>query len=463
MQLTINSKFSALVGLFFFFTISTGYSQVDTVAASFNLEEAISYAFENNDSIKNAILQQQISKARVGEIRAAGLPQVNANASLSKNYIVPTSLLPAVIIPEEFRDPGIGPDDFAPVQFSPPYVGNASVELRQLIFDGAYFVGLKAANTYQELATKAAIKSKIDVAEAVTKAYYAALIAQDRIILAEENFRRLDTLLRETKVMYENGFSEKIDVSRIKVQYNNASVDRKKAERAIQISFYLLKFQMGMPVDQLIYIEDNLAQVALDFDETILDNFKYSDRIEYSQLQTNKTLVELDVKYTKVQYLPKMDVFINLGANVGTSSSENIFDFSNSWFGNGAFGATLSVPVFDGLRKSYLIQQNKLAVRKLDNTFSTLKNSIDLAIFQSKINLKNNLETLESYSENRQLAQEVTEVAKIKYQEGLGSNIEVVDAEIAYQEAETNYFDALFDAIVAKVELEKALGILLDE
>lgn len=457
MQLNMKSNFSILVGLLAFFNISSSYSQVDSIAVSFTLEEAIGYAFENNDSIKNSILEQQISKARVGEIRADGLPQISGNASLSKSYIIPVQLLPA-----QFIDPDAREGEFAPVQFSPAYVGNASVELRQLIFDGSYFVGLKAANTYQELSTKAAIKTKIDVVEAVSKSYYAALIAQERIVLAEENFRRLDTLLRETKIMYENGFSEKIDVSRINVQYNNAKVDRKKAERAIQISFYLLKFQMGMPIDQLIYIEDNLGQVALDFDKKAFDDFKYSNRIEYSQLQTNQTLAELDLKNSKVQYLPKMDVFINLAANMGTNSSENIFDFSNSWFGNGAFGATLSLPIFDGLRKSYLIQQNKLTLQQLDNSFNALKNSIDLGIVQSKINLENNLETLESYSENMELAREVTEVAKIKYQEGVGSNIEVVDAEIAYQEAETNYFDALYDAIVAKVELEKAFGILLD-
>ena len=121
----------------------------------------------------------------------------------------------------------------------------------------------------------------------------------------------------------------------------------------------------------------------------------------------------------------------------------------------------MSLPIFDGLRKSYKIQQNRLTIQKLNNSFSNLRNAIDLSIAQSRINLENSLATLESLKENMELAREVYDVAKIKYQEGVGSNIEVVDAEIASQEAETNYYNALYDALVSKVELEKALGILL--
>lgn len=461
-HLKMSYKFTILVILIFFLNIGVALSQAaNDESAVLTLDECLTYAFENNDSIKNSILEQQIAKAQVGEIRSAGLPQINGSFSLSKNYIVPTTLMPAIIIPEEFRDPSIGPEDFVPVQFSTPYTGNASVTWEQLIFDGSYFVGLKAANTYKELSSKAAIKTKIDVAGAVTKAYYAALIAQERIVLADENFRRLDTLLRDTKIMYENGFAEKIEVSRINVQYNNAKVDREKAIRSVQLAFYLLKFQMGMPIEQLVYLEEDIEDVQIAFNESALNEFEYSDRIEYSQLETSRNLAELDLKNNQVQYFPRLSAFVNLGANMGTNSSNEIFDFSNNWFESGAVGATLTLPIFDGLRKSYKIQQSRLTIAQLNNSFNTLENAIDLSIVQSRINLNNSMETLDSYEENMELAKEVSDVAKIKYQEGVGSNIEVVDAEIAYQQAESNYFNALYDALVAKTDLQTALGTLI--
>ena len=165
------------------------------------------------------------------------------------------------------------------------------------------------------------------MASAVTKAYYAALVAQERISLVEDNYRRLDTLLRETKIMNENGFAEKIEVSRISVQFNNAKVEREKAQRAIQLAFYLLKFQMGMPVEQLIYLEDELENVEIDFNQEALTNFKYKDRIEYSQLETNRALAELDLKNNQVQYFPKLNAFINVGASMGTNYFRRAFQF----------------------------------------------------------------------------------------------------------------------------------------
>lgn len=454
----MNLKFNILFGVQVVLAINFVFGQSragDPVTLT--LEECLNYAFENSDSIKNAILDQKIAKAQVGETRSIGLPQIEGNASISKSYLMPVQLIPA-----EFFDPSAPPGTFAPVQFSPTYMGNASVQWDQMIFDGSYFVGLQAASTYQELSSKAAIKTKIDVAEAVTKAYYAALVAQERIALAEENFRRLDTLLRETKIMHENGFAERIEVSRVTVERNNAKVERQKAERAIQLAFALLKFQMNMPLEQSLVLGDNLSQIEVSFNEALIDEFEYRDRIEYSQLETNKALAELELKNIQVQYLPKLNAYVNIGATMGANESSQLFDFKNAWFENGAFGASLSLPIFDGLNKSYRIQQRKLAIQKTNNSFNTLRKSIDLSITQSRIKLQDNMEMLEASRENMVLAREVYDVSRIKYQEGVGSNIEVIDAEIAYQQAETNYYNALYDALAAQVELKKALGILLD-
>lgn len=454
----MNLKFNILIVVQVVLSINFAFGQSSAGdPITFTLEECLMYAFENSDSIKNAILDQKIAKAQVGETRSAGLPQIEGSASMTKNYIMPVQLIPA-----EVFDPNAEPGSFVPMQFSPTYTGSATVQWDQMIFDGSYFVGLQAASTYQELSSKAAIKTKIDVAEAVTKAYYAALVAQERMTLAEENFRRLDTLLRETRIMHENGFAEKIEVSRVTVERNNAQVERQKAERAIQLSFALLKFQMNMPLEQPLILGEDLSQIEVSFNEALINEFEYRDRIEYSQLETNKALAELELKNIQVQYLPKINAYVNIGASMGANKSSQLFDFNRAWFENGAFGASLTVPVFDGLNKSYRIQQRKLAIQKTNNSFNTLRQNIDLSIAQSRIKLQDNMEMLEASRENMGLAREVYEVSRIKYQEGVGSNIEVIDAEIAYQEAETNYYNALYDALAAQVELKKALGVLLD-
>src|SRR5690606_13902821 len=133
----------------------------------------------------------------------------------------------------------------------------------------------------------------------------------------------------------------------------------------------------------------------------------------------------------------------------------------DKWYRYGRYGVTLNVPIFDGLNKSYKIQQAKLNLLKVTNSFESLESGIDLEVNQSKINLANTLKTLESQRENIELAEEVARVTKVKYTSGIGSNLEVTDAETALREAQTNYYNALYEAILAQIDLKAALGILI--
>jgi outer membrane protein TolC len=121
----------------------------------------------------------------------------------------------------------------------------------------------------------------------------------------------------------------------------------------------------------------------------------------------------------------------------------------------------LNVPIFDGLQKYYKVQQSKLALQKTEQSQELLKNSIDLEIRQAAVTLTNALESLKSQQRNMELAQEIERVTRIKYQQGVGSNIEVINAVSSYREAQTNYYTALYDAVIARIDYRKATGILV--
>ncbi len=424
-------------------------------ATAMTLEQCIEYALGNNENIKNAQYERQLAKTQVGEIRAQALPQISGLGELSHN-----PLIQQIIVPNIF-DPTGNPEELIAVQFGTNYAGNATVSATQMIFDGSVFVGLRAAKTFQELSRKDQIKTEIDVVEAVTKAYYMVMVTMERQKLIDDNYGRLDTLLRETKIMFDNGFAEKIEVDRIRVQYNNVNIERQNVSRDIEVSFYLLKFQMGMDIYEPIRLGNDIADIELDLELATYEGFDYPDRIEYSQMMTNRQLAKYELQNNQIQYAPRLSVFANGGAVMGTNEFSNIFNFGSSWFPFAAYGVRLEIPIFDGLLKSHRIQANRIEIAQTENQLSMLKNNINLEIEQSSTKLQNNLELLKAQEENRVLASEVFEVSKIKYQEGVGSNIEVIDAEIAFKEAETNYYNALYEVLVAKVEREKALGILL--
>jgi outer membrane protein TolC len=198
-------------------------------------------------------------------------------------------------------------------------------------------------------------------------------------------------------------------------------------------------------------------------EENYGSDFDYADRIEFSLLQTNLDLVNLDIKNTQVRYLPKIDLYGRYGASTGAASLSDLVGFGDNWFGLGVVGVRLNVPIFDGLRKSRQIQQKKLQAQQIEYSQDQLQKNIDVQIQQANTTLKKSVDNMLAQKENMDLAENVYQVAKIKYEEGVGSNIEVINADASFKEAQTNYHSSLYNALVAKVDLDKAYGKLSDK
>ncbi|WP_229254298.1 TolC family protein [Dyadobacter sp. NIV53] len=427
--------------------------------AGFTVKEAVDYAIKHNLNVKSTQLDAISAEARIGEVRGAGLPQLAANLNLSDNVIIQRVFLPA-----NFADPNASPDA-APVavQFGVKYSGSASATLNQLIFSGSYFIGLRAAATYRELASKNVTQSKVTVAEAVTKAYYSAQVSEERAKVLDLNISRVDSLRRETKKMNESGFVELLDVTRLEVQINNLVTERQKVQNLIELSYTLLKYQMGMPLDEKIQLTDkvddlNIETLKADFADYKVD---YNNRIEYSVLSTQEKLAGLDLKNVRAGYLPNLSASFGYGHNNGRNSLTDLF--GTKWFNNSLLAINLNIPIFDGFIKKYQVDQKRVALDKVKLNQKFLEQTIDMQSKQAAINIKNAFATLETQTRNVDLAKEVVRVTKIKYKEGVGSNIEVINAESAFKEAQTNYFAALYDMLIAKVDLSKAKGELYTE
>jgi outer membrane protein TolC len=427
---------------------------------NFTLEQAVDYAIKNNINIKNSQLDAIAAEAQIGEIRAAGLPQVSANVNITDNLIIQRFFLP----PGGFGDPTV-PAEGPPiaVKFGVKKQGSASATLSQLIFNGSYFIGLKAAATYRELAQKNTVQSKVSVAEAVTKAYYSVQVALEKAKVLDYNISRIDTLMRETKAMNASGFVELLDVNRLEVQQNNLLTERQKVQNLIELSYTLLKYQMGMPLDQPVKLADTIDDVNLDQLrlETTQVPLNYESRIEYALLSTQEKLAILDIRNVRAGYLPSLSASVGYGHNAGANTYADLFTMK--WFNSSVLSLNLSIPIFDGFTKRYQVTQRKIALDKVKNGQTLLKQSIDFEASQAGINIKNAFATLETQKRNLDLAQEIVRVSKIKYKEGVGSNIEVINAESSFKEAQTNYFAALYDLLIAKVDLSKAKGELYSE
>ncbi|WP_194774508.1 TolC family protein [Pararhodonellum marinum] len=429
------------------------------------LDESIKYALENNVDAKNAQLEILASKGIINENLATGLPQINGILEWTKNLQPPFFIIPAEAgenLPGGGGDgppPGTNLGDVQLIPFAVNYQGTAGINLEQMIFNGSYFVGLRAAKTLKSLTEFDKEKTENDVIESVKKAYFTVLVNKERKTLATANLERIDVLLRETEALFEAGFAEKLEVSRVKVQRNNIKAELDRIEAASEVSMELLKLQMGMPLNYRLVATEKLADLNTDEElEQLLQNPGYR-RVEMDQLTTNLKLATLDLKNNQVQYIPTINAVASYQRLTGSQRFGDFFS-ADRWFSTSFVGVRMAIPIFDGLTKSSRIQQNRVQIQQLENQKVFLQDNIESEIFQAKTNLRNNLSALRVQQENRELALEVFQMTQIKYSEGVGSNLEVVEADTALKEAEINFFSALYDALIAKVDLEKALGIL---
>ena len=425
-----------------------------TAQTSFTLSEAVDYALRNNVNAKNANIDEKIAQAKVREITTIGFPKVNATYGINNNYIIQKVIIPANSPINPLPEPQALP-------FQPQFGGNAVVSVNQLLFDGSYIVGLQAARVYRELAAKSNDMTKVQVAENVKKAYYGVLVNQERMGLLDATLNRLDSTLREMKAMYAGGFIEKIDLDRLQVQRNNLATEKEKITRFQEISLSLLKFQMGYDMNQPIELRDQLRDVR--FEENLLENSALNplDRPEMKLLQTQKAATKLEIRNIRAGYLPSIGLQLQRGALAGANDFDRVLDPNGSWFAYGSIGLGVNWSLFDSFTKRYRVQQKQLELQKVENNIYDFGKAINLQTNQAQISLRSSYETMKNQEMTLQLSQEVLEVARKKYAAGVGSNLEVINAESEYRQAQANYYNAVYDLLVAKVDLPKAKGQLL--
>ena len=156
--------------------------------------------------------------------------------------------------------------------------------------------------------------------------------------------------------------------------------------------------------------------------------------------------------------MPRLLLNANYGYNAGANAFGDLM--TKQWFDNSAITVALQIPIFDGYSKKYKAIQSQNNLQKVRQSFDLLKSSIDMQRSQARITLKNALESMKEQKANLDLANEISRVTRVKYQNGVGSNLEVLNAESSIKESQANYFTALYNALIAKVEVEKANGTL---
>lgn len=431
----------------------TMYSSVaqDSARHEFSAKEAVDYALKNSWRVKNALTDVKIQLQTNREVTSAALPQVTGYVSGTDYFDIPTSLVPGEFIGQ--------PGTYIPVQFGTKYIGNYGLDLKQLLFDGQVFVGLQARDASIEYANANVAVTQEMIRANIYKIYYQLVVARKQIEIFDINITRNEKLLHETSEMFKNGFKEKLDVDKLTVTISNLRTDKIKVENRIKTGYVALKYLMGMPVRESLILKDTLNEADLREQLIAEDSAQYKSRKEYQALKITEKLNEFNIKRYKMSYLPTVSLSASYAQNAQRQSF-NFFKSGEPWFKSTFIGLRIDVPIFDGFAKDSRIKAAKLALEKTRTNIDDLKNNISTEIDTAKISLNSALLALDEQQKNMRLAEQVYNTTRLKYQEGIGSNLEVTNADADLKTAQNNYFSALYDAVVAKIEYLRATGRL---
>lgn len=417
---------------------------------SLSLKEAIDYATKNSVNVKNALLNYKIQEQSNRATTSQALPQVTGSLGLTDYLQIPTTLIPGEFV-------GQPAGTFIPLQFGTKWSASGGATLKQVIFDGQVFVGLQARQASLDYYHQEQEITEQTLRVNVYKIYYQLLLSHTQIEQIDANIARQKELQHNSTEMFKNGFSEKLDVDKANVQLANLETDKIQLNFNIANGYLGLKVLLGMPVKDSLMLTDTLTYEMIR-DAALGDDYKYTDRHDYQLLEINKKLNEYDIKRYKEMYIPTASLTVNYSQNQYSTK----FDLGkrNSWFPSSYIGVNVNIPIFDGFYKDANIRQAKFKLEQTRNSIEGLKINIDNDVRQAQLRFTAALAALDYQKKNMDLAASVYDQTRKKYEQGLGSNTEITSALTDLKSAQANYFNALYNAVVAKVDYQNSIGKL---
>lgn len=440
---------------------------------SFSVQQAADYAKKNSVQVKNALLDILIQKQTNRDITSIALPQINGSGSLTRNINIPVQVVPDFISPSTYKvlvDNGVKdgngqPIDYPaggfgnlPFQFGTPWNANVGVTLSQIVFDGQVFIALKARNGTVSFTEKLAAITEENIKANVHKVYYQLVTGKIQVELLDANIGRLEKLKRDVQIMYDNGFTERVDIDKLSVQLANLQTEKLRANTMIANGYLGLKVLMGMPVKDSLVLTDTLDDNQIREGVLEASQFKYTDRNDFQLAELNNKLNGLNVRRYKLSQLPSLV----LVGGYSKQAQRYEFDFfgKGDWFTSSYLGLQLKVPIFNGFALKARTQKAKLELQKSQNQSEALKITIDSEVEKAKNNFIAAIASMDFQKKNMALAEKVYGQTKKKYEIGTGSATEINTAQLDLKTAQTNYISALSEAIIAKIDFLKATGKL---
>ena len=410
----------------------------DSLPSQVTLRQAVEYSLKNQPVVRPSQIDEEITEANIKSRLADWYPQINFNYSLQRNFVVQTAIIGGNKVK-------LGVENTSAGQFT----------VSQTIFNRDVLLASRTRAQVRQQAKQATSSSKIEVAAAVSKAFYDVLSSVQQVKVSGENITRIERSLKDAYNQYKAGVTDKTDYKRASIGLNNAKALKKTNEEMLKAKLEFLKSLMGYPDSaQLGIVFDSLQMEKEVFLDT-LQEVDYAKRIEYRQLQTQHSLLQANLRYNRWSYLPSLTANGAYNLNYQNDRFSKLYDVN---YPNSFAALTLSFPIFQGGKRKADIQAAQWELERNKMDLVRLKNDVNAEYAAAMSSYKGNLANFIALKENLSLAREVYDIINLQYRSGVKTYLEVINSETDLRSAQINYYNSLYNLLASKIDVQKALG-----
>ena len=412
-----------------------------------SLKEAQDYALNNNLAVVSARYDVESSRYILWEAISAGVPQVNASASLNDNLKLMTTLLPG----EFFGQPGTK----IPVQFGSKYNSSFGAQASLLLFNAPYLVGVQTSQLAGKLNELNLERTEQETREAVIMSYYLILISEESMNILDGNIAALKETLQSTRTMLSAGMAEATDVDQMESNVSMMRNTKSSMERTLELNYNMMRFQLGVSPETRLVLTESLASViaSTDVSRVLETEFNLNRNVNYRLIESQEQMSELSLKMQKATVLPTLSGFYSYSKS---GMGDKLNDLQ--WFPNSMLGFQVSVPIFASGTRYSKIRQAQINLEKTRTGREMMSEQLRLQEKQLRYNLVNAREQYNLQKANIEVSKRIYASVENKYRQGMASSLEVTQANANYLQAENNYISALMTLLQSKVALDKLLG-----
>ena len=412
-----------------------------------SLDDAVRIGIEKSRTLEIARLDRDMARQKIRETWSSVLPQITTSFTYTR------TLKPSVLL----FPPGQGGFP-SMLETSSDNAGHASLDVHQPLFDLSAIAGIKAAGIVRRMSEEAYRNTEAAVIADIKISYFDALISKEQLKLIEQSIARWEESRRDTRAMFRQGVAADIDTLKAFLSVENLRPDLLQAENRVVTTMTKLKNAMGIQADSSVVLSGKLGLSSATYPREIAAAYR-----EALDARPDLRLLDLQVKAegekissVRAERFPVISAFGKLESQ--TAFNDNIHPSDSVWPASSSVGLQFTLPIFTGYRISSQVEQARIAQLQTRTRAEELRANIRAEVEVKLLNFSESQKRIEVQNKTISVAERSYKISLLRFREGIGSRLELTDAELQLNKAKTNYLQAVYDYLVASTQLEKALG-----